>query len=85
MRALQQLFIIRVLSFTAIIERLNRTASSTILLRLQFRARIFKQFIAQKNLSGAKYRARRNQKRFINAFKILLNIAKASNQGKIPQ
>jgi len=53
-----------VLSFTAIIERLNRTASSTILLRLQFRARIFKQFIAQKNLSGAKYRARRNQKAF---------------------
>jgi len=53
-----------VLSFTAIIERLNRTASSTILLRLQFLARIFKQFIAQKNLSGAKYRARRNQKAF---------------------
>jgi hypothetical protein len=66
-----------VLSFTAIIERPNHAASSAILLRLQFCERIFKQFIAQKNLSGAKYRARRNQKRFISAFKILLNIAKA--------
>jgi len=47
MRALQQLFIIRVLSFTAIIERLNRTASSTILLRLQFCEHIFKQLVAQ--------------------------------------
>jgi len=61
-----------VLSFTAIIERLNRAANSTILLRLQFRARIFKQFIAQKNLSSAKYRARRNQKHFISAFKFYL-------------
>jgi len=47
MRALQQLFIIHALSFTAIIERLNRAANSAILLRLQFRARIFKQLVAQ--------------------------------------
>lgn len=84
LRTLQQIRI-HALSFTAIVERLDRTASSAILLRLQFCERIFKQLVAQQNSYGAKYRARRNQKRFINAFKILLNIAKAPNQGKIPQ